>query len=57
MEATHEGFREKANIKVYDTEGWNPPSFAYGRIYVRNLDTIAAIDLGLRMGQLADPKR
>jgi len=26
--------------------GWNPPSFAYGKIFVRNLEEIACIEIG-----------
>ncbi len=43
---TSTGFSELANIKLFEGLGWNPPSFAYGKIFVRNLSEIACIEIG-----------
>jgi enterochelin esterase-like enzyme/outer membrane protein assembly factor BamB len=45
VEATSEAYREKANIKIFDTHTWTPPAFADGKIYVRNVEGIACIEL------------
>lgn len=42
-EATTEGYREKTRVKALDRGYFTRPSFAGGRIYVRNLREIAAI--------------
>lgn len=43
VEATPEGYREKARIQVSEQGGYTAPSFADGRIYVRNLEDVAAV--------------
>jgi enterochelin esterase-like enzyme/outer membrane protein assembly factor BamB len=43
-EASPEGYREVASRTLF-ASSWTPPSFADGRIYVRGLDGIAAVDL------------
>ena len=45
VEASPSGYREKANMRVFDKPNWTPPSFAAGRIYVRNLEEIACIEI------------
>ncbi|MFQ5789874.1 MAG: PQQ-binding-like beta-propeller repeat protein [Acidobacteriota bacterium] len=42
-EATPEGYREKARIPISDRGSFSSPSFAEGRIYVRNHTHIASI--------------
>ncbi|MCP4663697.1 MAG: PQQ-binding-like beta-propeller repeat protein [bacterium] len=42
-EATPEGYREKARVKALERGSYTRPSFAGGRIYVRNLREIAAV--------------
>jgi enterochelin esterase-like enzyme/outer membrane protein assembly factor BamB len=42
--ATPEGYRERARLAVFAGAGGNtPPSFAAGRLYVRNLEEMAAV--------------
>jgi len=53
-DATPEGYREKASLEVFDSLGWSPPSFAGGKIFVRNLTEIAAVDIGGSATLLAD---
>ncbi len=42
-EATPEGYREKARVKALDRGYYTRPSFAAGRVYVRNLSDVAAV--------------
>ncbi len=42
-EATPEGYREKSRVQALDRGHYTRPSFAGGRVYVRNLTEIAAI--------------
>jgi len=42
-DATPEGYRERARIRALDGSSLTWPSFADGRIYVRNLDALAAV--------------
>ncbi len=44
-EATHEGFREVAVLELFKDQSWTPPSFAEGRIFVRDLHEIAALEV------------
>jgi len=46
VEATPEGYREKSRLQALNASGYTWPSFADGRIYVRNLKEIAAVALG-----------
>ena len=49
IEATHQGYREKANLRVFSSKGWNPPAYANGKIYVRNHASIAAVEVGRKV--------
>ncbi len=42
-EATPEGYRERARVRAMDSGNLTRPSFAAGRIYVRNEHEIVAI--------------
>lgn len=42
-EATPEGYREKARVAALDSGSLTRPSFAGGRVYVRNLEEIASV--------------
>lgn len=42
-EATPEGFDPKAEVKALDGTGYTWPSFASGQIFVRNLESMAAV--------------
>jgi outer membrane protein assembly factor BamB len=45
-EASGEAYREKASLALFDRLVWTPPSFAEGRIFVRDsYDGIAAVDV------------
>lgn len=44
-EATPEGYREKARIAALDKGYLTRPSFASGRVYVRNLSDVAAVGI------------
>lgn len=46
IEATPEAYREKAGLAVFDGVAYNPPSYAYGKLYVRSMGEIAAVDVG-----------
>ncbi len=43
--ATPDGYVERARLNVSNRESLTPPSFARGRIFVRNLTDIAALDI------------
>lgn len=43
--ATPEGYAEEARLAVTDRDNLTPPSFAGGRIFVRNLTDVAALDV------------
>ncbi|MCP3961705.1 MAG: PQQ-binding-like beta-propeller repeat protein [bacterium] len=47
-EASPEGYREKARIQALERGYYTRPSFAGGKIYVRNLEDIAAIGISDR---------
>ena len=38
-------YDDLTELEVFDSLGWNPPSFAYGKIFVRNLKEIACVTL------------
>ncbi|MCZ6508537.1 MAG: PQQ-binding-like beta-propeller repeat protein [Acidobacteria bacterium] len=44
-EATSEGYKERTRFQALDGSSLTWPSFAYGRIYVRNLHEIAALNV------------
>lgn len=46
VDATPEGYRERARLKALDASGYTWPSFAGGRVLVRNLEELAAVRLG-----------
>lgn len=46
VEATHEAYREKGRFKALDSSrAWTPPALAQGRLYVRDLENAACIDI------------
>ncbi len=46
VEATHEAYREKGRFKALDSSrAWTPPALAHGRLYVRDLENAACIDI------------
>lgn len=45
-DASPEGYVERARIKALDVSGYTWPSYADGRILVRNLEEMAAVTLG-----------
>lgn len=47
-EAAPEGYRETVRLHVFEREGWTPPSFADGHVYVRNLDEMASLRIAAR---------
>lgn len=44
-EASADGYREVASLDVLGDVSWTPPSFADGRIYVRGLSGLAAVEV------------
>ena len=40
-----EKYEQLTELKVFDSLGWNPPSIAYGKIFVHNLKEIACVTL------------
>lgn len=44
-EATPEGYREHGRMKILEYKSWTPPALAGGRLYVRDQQHIACIDL------------
>ncbi|MBK7977848.1 MAG: PQQ-binding-like beta-propeller repeat protein [Deltaproteobacteria bacterium] len=49
-EASPEGYRELARVDVFDRTGYTYPTFADGRVYVRNTREVAAVSLEGRSG-------
>lgn len=47
-EAASDGYRETARLHVFERDGWTPPSFADGRVYVRNLEAMASLRISAR---------
>lgn len=45
VEATPEGFREKASTGVLSGRCWTEPTLAHGRLYLRNREEMVALDL------------
>lgn len=49
VEATPREYREKGRIQAFDSSrAWSPPALANGRLYVRDLEKIACLDIGAR---------
>ncbi len=44
------GFEELVKIQLFDAPAWNPPSFAYGKVYIRSLTEIACVELATAEG-------
>ncbi len=44
-DASPDGYRELASLPLLEDGSWTPPSYAGGRIYVRGLGAIAAVEL------------
>lgn len=47
--ATPEGFQERARVQAFDGTGYTWPSFAGDQIFVRNLDSMAAVRVTEKM--------
>ena len=46
VEATHEAYREKGRFKALDSSrAWTPLALAHGRLYVRDLENAACVDI------------
>ena len=45
-DVNREGYHELSQTKLLEGRGWNPPSYAYGKIFVRNFKQIAAVAVG-----------
>ena len=44
-EASPGGYREKAGLKALDSSEFSWPSFADGKVFVRNLEQLAAVSV------------
>lgn len=56
-EASPEGYREAARLRVFDDDGWTPPSFADGHLFVRNLDEMASLRIVRAAAAAPRPER
>ena len=56
-EASQEGYREKASLKVFEPFVWTPPSFANGKIYARSLQEVACIGIARLDERIADTRK
>ena len=57
-EVNREGYFELSQTKLLEGRGWNPPSYAYGKIFARNFKQIAAVEVGSDMNaQMVVQKR
>ena len=56
-EASQEGYREKARLKVFEPFTWTPPSFANGKIYARSLQEVACIGAARLDERVADTRK
>ena len=45
VKASPEGYQELMQKQVFNSLGWNPASYAYGKIYLRNLADIACMTI------------
>ena len=50
--ASPTGYQEHASIEALNSLTWTPPSFGYGKVFVRNLSHIAAVDVGREKTQM-----
>ena len=49
VEATPDEYREKGRMQAFDSgKAWTPPALAHGRLYVRDLENIACLDIAAR---------
>jgi len=48
VEATPEGYREVGSFQALDGKSWTAPAMADGRLYLRNLEEMACLELGGR---------
>lgn len=44
-EASPEGYREKASVRIFDDRSWTQPTLADGRLYLRSRSELVALDL------------
>ena len=56
VEATPEAFHEKGRIQATTGRAWTAPSYASGRLYVRDFDEIVAFDLRTAALDAATPE-
>ena len=56
-EVNREGYFELTQTKLLEGKGWNPPSYAYGKIFVRNFKQIAAVAIGSDINQVVVQKQ
>ena len=56
-DVNREGYFELTQTKLLEGKGWNPPSYAYGKIFVRNYKQIAAVDVGNDANQVVNQKQ
>ena len=45
VEATQKEYREKGAFQALEGKSWTAPSFAGGRVYLRNLSEMACVGL------------
>jgi outer membrane protein assembly factor BamB len=45
-DATPEGYQERAALQTFETSAFTWPSFADGKVFVRTLDELAALEIG-----------
>ena len=45
VQATPEGYKEKARVQVLERDGLTWPSFADGKVFVRNMEQIGAASI------------
>lgn len=57
VEATPEGYRERAGIQLFEDHAWSAPSFVEGSLFVRSLGEIARVDLRAASGGPASEQR
>lgn len=57
VEATPEGYNEKASADVLSGKCWTAPTLANGKLYVRNEETMLALDVAGRPAAAARPAK
>jgi enterochelin esterase-like enzyme len=55
VEATPAEYREKARVKILDTQSFTPVSFAHGHLFVRNLEQMARVKITAQKTLAAAP--